>query len=114
MPFVRRDGSGRIEGLFREREPSAGEYLPPDHAEVRRFIGAEPALGPELGDLARTDLEMIRVYEDLVELLVAKKIVLLTDLPAPAQAKLLRRRKLRGALADLTGIIADDAAEELP
>ncbi len=117
MPFVRRDESGRIAALLREREPGASEYLPPESSEVRDFVRSEPSdLDALFGELVRSDLEMIRVYEDLLNALIAKKIVLLTDLPPEAQAKLLRRRRLRGALGDIGGLIAgeDDEREELP
>jgi FMN phosphatase YigB (HAD superfamily) len=56
-------------------------------------------------ELLRSDLEMIRVYEDLVDVLINKRIICLTDLPQPAQEKLLRRKHLRSLLASFSEMI---------
>lgn len=46
--------------------------------------------------LTSSDSEMMRVLEDLVELLVEKRIIQFTELPLPAQKKLLSRKWVRG------------------
>jgi len=56
-------------------------------------------------ELQRSDLEMIRVYEDVVDLLISKGIICLTDLPLPAQDKLLRRRHMRTRFAAFSEVI---------
>ena len=57
-------------------------------------------------ELLRSDLEMIRVYEDVVDVLIGKRIICLTDLPRAAQEKLLRRKHLRSLLASFSEVIA--------
>lgn len=58
-------------------------------------------------DLARMDVEFIRVLEDLIDVLLAKGVINLTDLPPEALGKLNRRRharqRMRGALDLLPG-----------
>lgn len=49
---------------------------------------------------------MIRVYEDVVDVLIGKRIICLTDLPRAAQEKLLRRKHLRSLLASFSEVIA--------
>ena len=58
--------------------------------------------------LQQSDLEMIRVLEDLIHLLIHKGVVRITDLPEAAQAKLSERSRARDALGGLTGLINDE------
>ncbi|HET6618883.1 MAG TPA: hypothetical protein VFG64_03020 [Dongiaceae bacterium] len=110
MPFVKRDASGRIVALYRERSDEAPEYLATGHPEIAEFAG------PERGGMLQSDLEMIRVYEDLIDILISKRIVVLTDFPTAAQEKLVRRKRLRSSLSSLTEVLApedDDGEEEV-
>ena len=115
MPFVKRDQAGAILALYRERAPEAQEYLPPDHPQVQLFAretGA-PAVGGR-GEMSRTDLEMIRVYEDLIDILVSKRIVVLTDFPPAAQAKLVRRKRLRTSFSAIADVLTPDDEGGVP
>ena len=53
---------------------------------------------------------MVRVIEDLVDVLIGKNVFNFTDLPRIAQKKLLNRRQLRRNLSVLTNLVgnADD------
>lgn len=57
-------------------------------AELGRFCGGQPAI------LAK-DLQLIRVIEDLIDVLVRKGVISTNDLPEPVQLKLLERQALR-------------------
>ena len=46
-------------------------------------------------DWARSDLGLVRVIEDLTEVLIDKKVIMFTDFPEGAQKKLLDWRGLR-------------------
>ena len=70
--------------------------------EVQRYL--EDAMK----QLSSSDTETIRVIEDLVDLLIEKKLILLTDLPAAAQKKLSERRQIRGDLGVLGNVIVDE------
>jgi hypothetical protein len=66
-------------------------------------------------EMEQSDREMIRVYEDLIDLLIGKNLLLLTDLPPAAQDKLLRRKRLRAMLSPLADIIdADEDETSIP
>ncbi len=109
MPFVKRDDKGQVAALFRERDPEAQEYLPPQHEEVRAFVAAsEPARDAD-AEFYRSDQSMIRVYEDLLDVLMDKKTILLTDLPDAARQKLLGRKRLRSELTTIGDILSDDS-----
>ena len=115
MPFVKRDASGRIVALYRDRSDEAPEYLAAGHPEIAEF--AEPeGVRAERPSMLQSDLEMIRVYEDLIDILISKRIVVLTDFPTAAQEKLVRRKRLRTSLSSLTEVLApedDDGDEEV-
>ena len=109
MPFVRRDAQGRIASVHREQDSPDLQYLPPNHPEVMSFL----APGNERrGELQRSDLEMIRVYEDLTDILIGKRIVVLTDFPPAAQEKLMRRKRLRSSLSAITDALAPAEEEQ--
>lgn len=107
MPYVTRDETGRIVALTETPAAEGAEMLPPSDPELLDFLfrGAVP------DEAARrfllSDLALIRVVEDLIEVLVKKRIVALTDLPAPAQDKLLDRRSLRSYLSGMSGVFED-------
>jgi len=45
--------------------------------------------------LEQSDIELVRVLEDLVDVLTQKGVILFTELPEAAQQKLLRRKSAR-------------------
>lgn len=109
MPFVKRDDRGQVTALFRERDPEAQEYLPPQHEEVRAFVNASEAARDADAEFYRSDQSMIRVYEDLLDVLMEKKTVLLTDLPDAAREKLMGRKRLRSELTTIGEILSDES-----
>ena len=54
-----------------------------------------------LAALRASDLEVVRVLEDLIQVLIEKGVIQFTELPEPAQKKLLQRKRLRRS-SDLT------------
>ncbi len=107
MPFVKRDAVGRIVALYRERTDEAGEYIAAGHPEIADFAEPEGARS-DRPSMLQSDLEMIRVYEDLIDILISKRIVVLTDFPTAAQEKLVRRKRLRSSLSSLTDVLAPE------
>lgn len=65
-------------------------------------------------ELQATDLEMVRVLEDLISTLVDKGVIMMTDLPKAAQEKITSRGTMRGKLSDLRGIVSDSDDLMLP
>jgi hypothetical protein len=116
MPFVGRDAAGRVTSLHREQDSQELQYLPPNHPDVAGFMDPVGEKAPERrGELLKSDLEMIRVFEDLTDLLISRNIVVLTDFPPAAQDKLVRRKRLRSSLSPITEILqASDDEQGLP
>ena len=86
MPFIRRNASGTIDSLHR-RDEGGAEFLPDDHPDVRAFLGA-PAPAPASEGFASLDADFIRVIEDVIDTLISKNVINVTDLPVEAQTKL--------------------------
>ncbi|NMG36859.1 tryptophan synthase subunit beta like protein [Azoarcus sp. TTM-91] len=101
--YVKRDGEGRILAISRQAEAGFDESLPADSPEIAGFIGGN---GREA--LASTDLRLVRVLEDVIDLLIARDLIRFTDLPQEAQDKLLQRRTLRAKLGGLDLLDSDD------
>lgn len=109
MPHVRRDAAGALISLHREAEPGAAEFLPDDDAQVQAFVG-RPAAGRE--GFEQLDADFIRVLEDLIDVLIQRRVINVTDLPQDAQKKLRSRKGYRspGDLAELN-LLGETAAE---
>lgn len=91
MLYVVRDSAGNICELHPAPLGNASEALPADHAEVLQFIH-ERWRQNELHEL---DRDFVRVIEDTIELLIAKDLIMFTDLPPKVQEKLMRRKEVR-------------------
>lgn len=113
MPYVTRDPAGRITEIHAEKTDAAQEELRPDDLALRQFLGTDAADALQ-SELIASDLGLIRVLEDLITVLIDKRIVMLTDLPQAAQRKLARRYDLRSKLSDLGGIVAESEEIILP
>lgn len=100
MPYVERDQAGRVCGLTLTSE-TPKEFLSPEHPEVLGFLCAQP--GQAQADTSNmemllSDLKMIRVIEDVIDLLIAKGVIIFSDLPVPVQQKILQKRGKREKL----------------
>jgi hypothetical protein len=91
MPYIRRDTEGQIASLHREAAGTA-EFLADDHPEVQAFVGN---IGAAQEDFSRLDADFVRVIEDVIDTLIVKNVINITDLPDQAQAKLFARKSFR-------------------
>ena len=57
--------------------------------------------------LELSDVGIIRILEDLIDLLIRKNVILFTELPLEAQAKISERKKVRERIAP-GDIMVDD------
>ena len=95
-----------------------GQEVAPDDPALKAFIQKNiPSTGAEGGDeWMQSDLALARVIEDLIEVLIDKKLIMFTDFPEGAQRKLLDRRGLRkefDLVEDLFGEGDDEAFEAI-
>ncbi len=92
MPYIHRDASGLITSLHRQADAGALEFLPDHDAAVLAFVGQQEGSGSGFG---RLDADFVRVIEDVIDALIVKNIINITDLPAEAQVKLFERKTFR-------------------
>jgi hypothetical protein len=95
MPYALRDASGAVTSLHRS-DPGGAEWLDEAHADVQRFVGR--AAG-DSAEFSRLDADFVRVIEDVIDTLIVRNVINITDLPPEAQAKLFARKSLRERLA---------------
>ena len=94
--FVKRDASGKIVGLSDIQTKEFDEIADEQSDEFLDFLKAENQdIKQTIERLNTSDIELIRVLDDLIELLINKKIIKFTDLPNEAQKKLMMRQTLR-------------------
>ena len=82
--------------------------MPLSHPEVRSFLSQCDS--PDALDVAlrESDLSMMRVTEDLIDILVSKGVFLFLELPPEVREKYQQRGAIRGRLSELSGLIDDD------
>jgi hypothetical protein len=80
MPYVQRDSTGQVVAIFAQPGPGHDEPLPAGHPDLAALAGA--------GEFAHLDADLIRVIEDVVDVLIDRGLLRLTDLPPDAQRKL--------------------------
>ncbi len=107
MAFVKRDSDGRIQAIVEHPGPQAEEEVTLDDPEVLSFLGAGEG-GSVERNLHASDEAMARVTEDLIQLMIRKHMILLTELPRPAQQVLLDRQSLRSRISGLSGLVGED------
>jgi hypothetical protein len=104
MPYIRVDADGRTVAL--SLDPLDGfEAVADDDPRLGEF---EARTARAQDRLRESDREVVRVLDDLINLLVEKNTIRFTDLPEAAQRKLMARRGLRERGAQLTLIDADN------
>ncbi len=92
MRYVVRDAQGGIVSLHREAVPDA-ELLPLSHPDVQKFL-----VGSDGKSFAAMDADLVRVLEDLIDVLLRRNVFRITDLPLEAQVKLFERKHFRDNL----------------
>ena len=107
MLYVRRDTWGNLQQVEAAPFDGMDGEIAADSQEAQAWY-ANQSVENSLLQLKQSDLDMIRVLEDLIAVLIRKGVVRITDLPEAAQAKLVGRSKARDALGGLQRLINDD------
>ncbi len=108
MPFIRRDTTGSIVEAREAPTDEVIEFLEADDPEIVRFLSRNGGAAQIRERLSVSDSDMIRVIEDVIEVLIRKGVIEVSDLPDAVHAKLTRRRELRKTMSTLSRLIAED------
>ena len=107
MLYVQRNAQGQLIRVEAAAFVGAQETLAADAQEVQAWF-ANQDVESSLLQLKQSDLDMIRVLDDLVQVLMDKGVLRITGLPPAAQTKLHSPTQARVALGGLNRLIDDD------
>lgn len=107
--FVKRDRDGAIAAVSRRQLTDDWEKISNDAPELMAYTDTDL---PEDNNLDSTDLGLVRVLEDTIDLLIERGVLRFTDFPEAAQTKLLERRSMRASLRSLD-LLKDEDEEEI-
>ncbi|WP_192036904.1 tryptophan synthase subunit beta like protein [Halomonas sp. YLGW01] len=91
--YIKRNKAGEIEQLSRVATGDCQERIDVDAPELDVFLEREDSESG--GKLAQSDLGLVRVIEDLVDVLIERNLISFTDFPQAARDKLMTRQSLR-------------------
>lgn len=102
--FIKRNNQGHITAVSTEELSEFKAVNQTENIEVQSFLKDEFFSN----SLAETDAEFIRVLDDLLKVMINKRLIQFTDLPKAAQIKLLNRESLRENSSNVSLIGLDD------
>ncbi|MEW7312170.1 tryptophan synthase subunit beta [Buttiauxella gaviniae] len=111
MYYIQRNDDGQL--IRVEKTPFTGMTgeIFSDTPEITAWNNARNVVDESLHHkelLQRSDLEMVRVLDDLIFLLIQKGVITITDLPPMAQVKLMNRAHARQGLGGLEDLLNSD------
>jgi hypothetical protein len=113
MLYIVRNQKGEITGLASQ----AGKNTAPldtGKKDVRAYLAQHGlSLQPPAEEFIASDLMLVRVLEDLINALIGRGLLNITDLPPEAVEKLNLRSSLRKKKGDLSGLMGPEDGEPL-
>lgn len=107
MLYVERNQEGEIISVRRDAgEPGMEQKQAVDN-EILGFLSKNGSQDSILHLLSTMDVSIIRILEDLIDLLVDKNIIMFSELPEEAREKLRSRKQLRRQIGKMSVIIED-------
>ncbi len=103
MFYVTRNAHGDIATIARTPQGQQ-ESLDDQHPDIQAFLSS-PRAAPQFSEI---DADFIRVIEDVVDTLIAKNVIRLTDLPAAAQKKMTHRQNKRSQVIGALNLLDTD------
>lgn len=92
MPYINRDNQGQISAVSTNESLECTEWV--DEEDQAFKLALVIFSGGKLESI-HSDLAMVRVIEDLIEILTEKSIISIAEFPQAVQLKLLARSSLR-------------------
>lgn len=94
MPYVMRNADGAIIAVLSEHVEGA-EMVSANDDALTKFLNTDSPERRAQRELMESDLGLIRVIEDLIDILIERGTIMFNDFPEPVQKKLMGRRGLR-------------------
>ncbi len=106
MLYASRDDQGKIIAIT--NSPVENNQTELTEAELIEFISHSENSGTYETLLTILDTGIIRVLDDLVDILVAKNVIMFTDLPQEAREKIAERKRIRQQMKESNELMVDD------
>lgn len=113
MPYVMRNSTGKIIAVLSE-EVEGAEMVSPNDQELTAFLQTDSPESRAQRELMESDMGLIRVIEDLIDVLIERGTIMFTDFPEPVQKKLLARRGLRKEFSYVDDLFNAEDGDFLP
>ena len=114
MLYAKINTSGHVIDVAPYQDDEYNQLVSPHDPFVADILAAKLDQESSQELLTSSDQDMMRVLEDLIDLLTEKRLIQFTELPMAAQKKLLSRKFVRGIHSGnnetLIGEIRDDDA----
>jgi hypothetical protein len=107
MPYIERSADGKIIGLRTVVGPNSAEKKSLTDEEILDFLKDNMDNKFLESILAHSDAGLIRLLEDLINLLTKKNIILFTELPEKAQEKIIEREQIREKISSQNIIVEE-------
>lgn len=111
MPFVRKDNAGTIISVFHQKIADDLVEIAHDDPELTAYLEVTAPQAEERRKMIESDMQMARVMEDLIDVLIDKGVIMFTDFPEAAQQKLMARRGLRKEFAYMESLFGEEEDE---
>lgn len=108
MGYVKRNKAGEIVVAVESKNEECQEWLENDNLELQSFLKMpnETQMNVQKS-LMGSDSDMVRVIDDLIELLIKKQAFVFTELPEAVQVKLNARSKMRQEINPLENLLGE-------
>ena len=108
MLYIERDSNGYIVGVHTKATATTNEQKSIMDEEIIDFLNRSVDTDPWMQLLSLSDIGIIRILEDLVDILIKKNVIRFTDLPEEAQKKIQERKQIRQKLTPEQLVIDED------
>ena len=98
MRYVARSKEGQIVAVFDRPHAAAPEAIHEADPELLAFVTGGKSEEVICQTLQDSDADLLRILEDLINVLIDNNVMLLTDFPPGAQRKLMARQRIRDKL----------------
>lgn len=93
-----RDDMGEIAAVFARPQHNGEEPIAMEDSELLAFVVGGDLQAALRSYLAGTDADLLRIVEDLDNVLIDRNLILVTNFPEGARRKLLKRTAIRAKL----------------
>jgi hypothetical protein len=106
MPYIKRDNEQRIIAVYGQLAPGT-EEVAADNAELLNFLARLKLAGEQTElhyQLTESDIKLIRAIEDVIDVLISKDVIAITDLPPSVIDRIQSRKTIRSKLREYCSI----------